>query len=83
MATYDKERLELACPSGRKPLNPTFYEVLGEPEIKCPKCASGYRFDSSAKSPLKTALGNVEKAQEDVGKAYDDLMKRAEVFLKK
>jgi hypothetical protein len=83
MPSVEKEPIPLDCPGCRKPIGATYHDILTKPEIRCSKCHSGFRFDSAAKSHLRTALSNLDKAQRELSKAVDNLMAKVELMVKR
>lgn len=85
MLRLDKEivQLEEDCPGCKRPLVATYFDIYSRREVKCRKCGSAVRFDSSAAHNVQHALQELERSEDKLDKAMKEIFKKAEVTIKK
>jgi hypothetical protein len=59
-----KEKTEIPCPGGGRPIKTTFGEISSKSSLKSSK-GHLYKFKSSDQSKLKRSMANIEKLQKD------------------
>ncbi len=93
MNQLEKEKTEIPCPGGGKPIQTTFGELTKKNSLKSNK-GHEYRFKSNDQQKLKYAMNKIEqvnkdfersleKAQKDFKLAYQNLLSNADVLLKR
>lgn len=83
MTQIEKQTVELTCPSCQKEIEPTYYDICSRREAKCRRCGSMLKFNSSAASSLKSALNDLVRAQEKVGKCLEKAVETADTLSKR
>lgn len=81
MSNLEREKKELPCPKCKRPIKTTLYDMFNKKEAKC-SCGSMYKFDSSAASNLRSAISNLEKAEEKFTEAMQKIMSTADIVIK-
>ncbi len=83
MSGLEKEKTNLPCPSCRKDIEISYYDMFSRKEAKCRRCGSLYKFNSSDASNLRNRIRDLEKAQVKFGEAIQDIVKGADITIKK
>ena len=78
-----KEEKERPCPSCKKKIEISLYEMINKREAKCHHCSSKYKFKSSDVSALHARLKDLEKAQENTAKALGKVFSNADIEIKR
>lgn len=82
MSQIEKQPADLICPGCKKELSSTYYEIINRRELKCKKCGTLLKFNSSAIAGLRIALHDLDLAQDKVSKCLDKIAESAQVILK-
>ena len=80
--SLEKQKTKLPCPKCKKDIEITYYEMINRREAKCRRCGSKLNVDFSSSSRFKAKLRNLEKAQEDFDKAFNEMISTADITLK-
>lgn len=83
MTKLERQVTELPCPKCERGIEVTYYDIFGRREAKCKRCGSMYKFKPLDASQVKSAISNLEKAQEKLGDAIQKALKGADVLLKR
>ena len=89
----EKEKTEVSCPGGGRPIRTTYGELVRKRSLKSSK-GHEYRFKSSDQSKMKRAMEKMSKLQKDYGKdmeraqkefgeAYGNVIGNADILIKK
>jgi len=93
MTNLEKEKTEIPCPGGGRPIQTTFGELTKRSSIKSAK-GHEYRFKSNDQNKLEKSMNNIEKLQTEFEKnmlkakkefetSFQNLLKNADILLKK
>jgi hypothetical protein len=83
MSQIEKQSVELSCPGCQREIETTYYDICSRREAKCRRCGSMLKFNSSAVSYLRSALGDLGRAQEKVSKYLEKAIETAETISKR
>lgn len=83
MPRYERETIALACPGCQREMTPTYGDIIHRKEAKCKRCGSKFTFKSPAVSKLRSALSGLEKAQGELSKSLEGLLKDPDILLKR
>jgi transcription initiation factor IIE alpha subunit len=83
MSAIEKQTVELTCPGCQREMEPTYYDICSRREAKCRRCGSMLKFNSSAVSYLRSALNDLVRAQEKVGKYLEKAVETADAISKR
>ena len=89
----EKQKTEVSCPGGGRPIKTTYGELSRKSSLKSSK-GHEYRFKSSDQSKMKRAMDkmgrlqkeferDMERAQKDFGEAYQAVIGNADILIKK
>jgi len=83
MEKLEKEQHSCDCPNPKckKEIEYTPYEIFLKKELKCKKCGSGYKLESSEIYHLKTSLNDYEKARYKFYQTLDKLISNADEII--
>ena len=92
MNQLEKEKIEIPCPGGGRPIKTTYYDLARRSSLKSSK--GEYKFKYSDQSKLKRAMDKIErlqkdferdmeKAQKEFGEAVENVIQNADITIKR
>jgi len=93
MGDLEREKTEIPCPGGGREIRTTYGELARKSSLKSSK-GHEYKFKSSDQSKLRRAMDNMsrfqrdfernmERAQKEFAKAYQNVIANADILLKR
>ena len=93
MSDLQREKTEIPCPGGGREIRTTYGELARKSSLKSSK-GHEYKFKSSDQSKLRRAMDNMsrfqrdfernmERAQKEFAKAYQNVIANADILLKR
>ena len=82
MGKLEREITKIPCPNCKRDIEVTYINILNQREAKCNRCRSMYKFSSSDTSNLRSAISNLERAQEKFSDAFHRALKGADIIIK-
>ena len=91
--SLEREKTEIPCPGGGSPIRTTYGDLIRKRTLKSNR-GHEYEFKSSDQSKLRRAMDKMarlqkdferemERAQEDFGEAFNDVIGNADITLRK
>ncbi len=82
MSELENEIQEIPCPKCRnKVIKIKISDMISRREAKCSSCKSKYEFGSSEVSTLKSAIHDLEKAQDKYEDSLNKIMDKAKIII--
>ena len=92
MSQFSKEKTEVPCPGGGRPIKTTYGDLARRSSLKSSK-GHEYKFKSSDQSKFRRSLDkierlqkeferNMDRAQKDFSKSFSDLLGNSDILLK-
>jgi hypothetical protein len=83
MGKLENEKQALTCPKCRRSISISIYDMINRGEAKCDSCGSSLKFsDSNIRNNLRSATSNLENAQIKFAEALQQIISKADVFIK-
>ena len=91
--SLEREKTEIPCPGGGRAIRTTYGELARKSSLKSSK-GHEYKFKSSDQNKMRRAMDkmerlqkdftrNMERAQEEFGEAFQDVIGNADMLLKR
>ena len=93
MNDLEREKVEIPCPGGGRPIQTTYGELIRRSSLKSLK-GHEYKFKSMDQQKLRRSIDNIErlqndferdlkKAKEEFARSFENLLSNADIHLKR
>ena len=82
--SLEREKTEIPCPSCNRDIELTYRDLSGSKrEVKCRRCKSSYKFNSSDQSKFRSAIRDFERSQKKFGEMLQRVIKNADILIER
>ncbi len=82
MSSFERQEIQLQRPQCKKDTKMKNYDIVSSRRARCSRCSAEISFEMSAASSYRTALQELERAEQKVQKALGSIFERAQIKLR-